>query len=150
MSSLAFSTQEVRLGSETARRQVAPISEFDFRQPITDRGPGLLSDFELDQSPCLFLNCGAAVPPPILVRADEVIEWGLDARNPSGPEVRRTAPKLAGHMTASDLRTARHMTSYTAGAIHTSDAAIFLSSGRRRPNRSAALVRSEAAMCNIA
>ena len=81
------------MGSETARRQVAPISEFDFRQPIRDRGPGLLSDFELDRSPCLFLNCGAAVPPPILVRADEVIEWGLDARNPSGPEVRRTAPK---------------------------------------------------------
>ena len=150
MSSPAFSTQEVRLGSETARRQVARISEFDFRQPITDRGPGLLSDFELDQSPCLFLNCGAAVPPPILVRADEVIEWGLDARNPSGPEVRRTAPKRPDTWTASDLRTARHMTSYTAGAIHASDSAIFLSSGRRRPNRSAALVRSGAAMCNIA
>jgi len=29
-----------------------------------DRGPGLLRDFELDWSPCLFLDHGATVPHP--------------------------------------------------------------------------------------
>jgi hypothetical protein len=33
------------------------ILEFDLRQPVIDRGPGLLRDFELDRSPCLSLNC---------------------------------------------------------------------------------------------
>ena len=46
--------REVRSGSESAREQVAPIPEFDLRQPITDRGPSLFRDFELDRSPCLF------------------------------------------------------------------------------------------------
>src|SRR5215471_7881677 len=57
-------SREVRLGSETAREQVAPIPEFDLRQPIMDRGPGLLHDFELDRSPCLFLDHGATVSHP--------------------------------------------------------------------------------------
>jgi hypothetical protein len=54
----------MRLGSETAREQVTPIPEFDLRQPIMDRGSGLLGDFELDRSPRLFLNHGATVPHP--------------------------------------------------------------------------------------
>src|ERR1700732_4505281 len=56
--------REARLGSETAREQIAPIPEFDLRQPILDRGPSLLRDFELDRSPCLFLDHGATVPHP--------------------------------------------------------------------------------------
>ena len=36
--------RKVRLGSETDREQVAPIPEFDPRQPVMDRGPGLLRD----------------------------------------------------------------------------------------------------------
>src|SRR6516225_10701124 len=54
-------SREMRLGSETAREQLAPVPEFDLRQPIMDRGPGLLHDFELDRSPCLFLDHGATV-----------------------------------------------------------------------------------------
>src|SRR5258705_2102716 len=38
--------------------RIAPVPEFDLRQPIIDRGPGLLYDFELDRSPCLFLDHG--------------------------------------------------------------------------------------------
>src|SRR6202045_5402660 len=56
--------REVRLGSETAREQIASIPEFDLRQPILDRGPSLLRDFELDRSPCLFLDHGATAPHP--------------------------------------------------------------------------------------
>ena len=51
-------SREMRLGSETAREQVAPVPEFDLRQPIMDRGPGLLHDLELDRSPSLFLDQG--------------------------------------------------------------------------------------------
>src|SRR5690348_3055354 len=57
-------SREMRLGAETAREQVTPIPEFDLRQPIMDRGPGLLGDFELDRSPRLFLNRGATVSHP--------------------------------------------------------------------------------------
>src|SRR5258708_18206616 len=57
-------SREMRLGSETAREQVAPGPEFDLRQPIMDRGPGLLHDFELDRAPCFFLNHGATVSHP--------------------------------------------------------------------------------------
>jgi hypothetical protein len=70
--------REVRLGSEPAREQVAPLPEFDLRQPITDRGPSLLRDFELDGSPCLFLNQGDSVPHPaagayvVDLQADEI------------------------------------------------------------------------------
>jgi hypothetical protein len=70
--------REVRLGSETAREQVAPIPEFDLRQPVMDRGPSLLRDFELDWSPCLFLNHSATVPHPaagayvVDLQADEI------------------------------------------------------------------------------
>jgi hypothetical protein len=54
-------SREMRLGSETAREQVAPVPEFDLRQPIMDRGLSLLHDLELDRSPCLFLDHGATV-----------------------------------------------------------------------------------------
>jgi hypothetical protein len=43
-----------------------------------DRGPGLLGDFELDRSPCLFLDHGATVPHPaagayvVDLQADEI------------------------------------------------------------------------------
>src|SRR5258708_37095512 len=57
-------SREMRLGSETAREHVAPVPEVDLRQPIMDRGPGLLHDFELDPSPCLFLDHGAPVSHP--------------------------------------------------------------------------------------
>src|ERR1700758_3856878 len=70
--------REVRLGSETAREQIAPIPEFDLRQPIMDRGPGLLRDFELDRSLCLILDHGATVSHPapgayvVDLRTDEI------------------------------------------------------------------------------
>jgi hypothetical protein len=58
----------MRLGSETAWEQVAPVPEFDLRQPIMDRGTSLLRDLELDRLPRLFLNHSATVSHP----ADEV------------------------------------------------------------------------------
>src|SRR5258707_7388099 len=71
-------SREMRLVSETAREQVAPVPEFDLRQPIMDRGPGLLHDFELDRSPCFFLDDGATVSHPaagayvVDLQADEI------------------------------------------------------------------------------
>ena len=68
----------MRLGSETAREQIAPIPELNLRQPVMDRGPGLLHDFELDRSPCLFLDHGATVSHPaagayvVDLQADEI------------------------------------------------------------------------------
>ena len=70
--------REMRLGSETAREQVATVPEVDLRQPIMDRGSGLLHDFELDRSPCLFLDHGATVSHPaagayvVDLQADEI------------------------------------------------------------------------------
>src|SRR6516164_2539238 len=71
-------SREMRLGSKTAREQVAPIPELDLRQPVMDRGPGLLHDFELDRSPRLFLDHGATVSHPaagayvVDLQADEI------------------------------------------------------------------------------
>src|SRR5439155_19740413 len=71
-------SREMRLGSKTAREQITPIPEFDLRQPIIDRGPGMLGDFELDRSPCLFLNHSATFSHPaagpyvVDLQADEI------------------------------------------------------------------------------
>src|SRR6516165_9501555 len=103
---------EVRSSSEPAREQVTPIPEFDLRQPIMDRGPSLLGDFELDWSPCLFLNHGATVPHSaagghiVNLQADEIAasELAVDRKieqgeisfpalqlksNPNGPDIFR-------------------------------------------------------------
>src|ERR1700758_2198005 len=104
--------RDVRLSSETAREQIAPIPEFDLRQPIMDRGPGLLGDFELHRSPCLFLDHGATVSHPaagayvVDLQADEIAtsELAVDREveqgkislptlqlkpNPNGPDIFR-------------------------------------------------------------
>ena len=104
--------REVRLSSEPARKQVTPIPEFDLRQPIMDRGPSLLHDFELDRSPCLFLDHGATVSHPatgayvVDLQADEIAasELAVDRKieqgeisfpalqlkpNPNGPDISR-------------------------------------------------------------
>src|SRR6516225_10142975 len=54
--------REVRLadGSGTSNT----TAEFDPRQPVMDRDPGLLRNFELNRSPSLFLNHGATMPHP--------------------------------------------------------------------------------------
>ena len=104
--------REMRLGSETAREQVAPVPEFELRQLIMDRGPGLLHDFELDRSPCLFLDHGATVSHPaagayvVDLQVDEIAtsELAVDREveqgkislpalqlkpNPNGPDIFR-------------------------------------------------------------
>ena len=104
--------REVQLSSEPAREQIMPIPEFDLQQPITDRGPSLLCDFELDWSPCLFLNHSAAVTHPaaganvVDLQADEIAasELAVDRKieqgeisfpalqlkpNPNGPDIFR-------------------------------------------------------------
>src|SRR5260370_19286879 len=78
-------SREMRLGSETAREQVAPLPEFDLRQPIMNRGPGLLHDFELDRSPCLFLDHRATVSHP--AAAAYVVDPQADAIATSEPPV---------------------------------------------------------------
>jgi hypothetical protein len=115
--------REVRLGSETAREQVAPIPEFDLRQPVMDRGPSLLRDFELDWSPCLFLNHSATVPHPaagayvVDLQADEIAasELAVDRKveqgeisfpalqlkpNPNGPDIFRLERALLADQAA--------------------------------------------------
>jgi hypothetical protein len=115
--------REVRSGSETAREQVALVPEFDFRQPITDRGPGLLHDFELDRSPCLFLDHGATVSHPaagayvVDLQADEIAtsELAVDREveqgkisfpapqlkpNPNGPDIFRLERALLADQAA--------------------------------------------------
>lgn len=68
----------MRLRAEPAREQVAPTPEVALRQPVLDRGPSLLGDFELDRSPGLLLDHGAAVANPgtgahvIHLQADEI------------------------------------------------------------------------------
>jgi hypothetical protein len=116
-------SREVRSGSETAREQVAPVPEFDLRQPIMDRGPGLLHDFELDRSPCLFLDHGATVSHPaasayvVDLQADEIAtsELAVDREveqgkisfptlqlkpNPNGPDIFRLERALLADQAA--------------------------------------------------
>jgi len=118
-----LASREMRLGSETAREQVTPIPEFDLRRPITDRGPGLLHDFELDRSPCLFLDHGATVSHPaagayvVDPQADEIaasqlavdreVEQGkisfpaLQLKpNPNGPDIFRLERALLADQAA--------------------------------------------------
>ena len=113
----------MRLGSETAREQVTPIPEFDLRQPIMDRGPSLFRDFELDWSPCLFLNHGATVSHPaagayvVDLQADEIAtsELAVDRKveqgkislpalqlkpNPNGPDIFRLERALLADQVA--------------------------------------------------
>jgi hypothetical protein len=54
----------VRLRSKAPRKKIAPAAEIDFGQPISDRGPGLRRDLELDRPPGLLLDHGPAVPHP--------------------------------------------------------------------------------------
>src|ERR1700730_2735411 len=116
-------SREMRLCSETAREQVAPVPEFDLRQPIMDRGPGLLHNFELDRSPCLFLDHGTAVSHPaasayvVDLQADEIAtsELAVDREveqvkisfpdlqlepNPNGPDIFRLERALLAGQTA--------------------------------------------------
>src|ERR1700731_4075062 len=115
--------REARLGSETTREQIASIPEFDLRQPIMDRGPGLLRDFELDRSPCLFLDHGATVSHPaagayvVDPQADEIAtsELAVDREveqgkislptlqlkpNPNGPDIFRLERALLADQVA--------------------------------------------------
>src|SRR6476619_420279 len=118
-------SRAMRLGSETAREQVAPVPEFHLRQPIMDRGPGLLHDFELDRSPCLLLDHGATVSHPaagayvVDLQADEIAasELAVDREveqgkislpalqlklkpNPNGPDIFRLERALLANQTA--------------------------------------------------
>src|ERR1700737_2198677 len=115
--------REGRLGSGRAREQIASIPEFDLRQPIMDRGPGLLHDFELDRSPCLFLDHGATVSHPaagayvVDLQADEIAtsELAVDREveqgkisfpalqlkpNPNGPDIFRLERALLADQAA--------------------------------------------------
>src|ERR1700732_1953485 len=87
---------------------------------IMDRGPGLFHDFELDRSPCLFLDHGATVSHPaagayvVDLRADEIAtsELAVDREveqgkislptlqlnpNPNGPLPARTGERRRSH-----------------------------------------------------
>src|SRR3984893_3636242 len=88
-----------------------------------DRGPGLLHDFELDWSPCLFLNHGATVPHPaagayvVDLQADDIAasQLAVDRKveqgeisfpalqlkpNPKGPDIFRLERALLADQAA--------------------------------------------------
>jgi hypothetical protein len=88
-----------------------------------DRGPGLLHDFELDRSPCLFLDHGATVSHPaagayvVDLQADEIAtsELAVDREveqgkislptlqlkpNPNGPNIFRLERALLADQAA--------------------------------------------------
>jgi hypothetical protein len=49
---------------ESGSGKDSAAAEIDFGQPVSDRGPGLLRDLELDRPPGLLLDHGPAVPHP--------------------------------------------------------------------------------------
>jgi hypothetical protein len=49
---------------ESARDEVLPLPRLDFRKPVSDRGSGLLGDFELDLPAYLRLDDSGAVSRP--------------------------------------------------------------------------------------
>src|SRR5262252_6521438 len=80
--------REVRLRPEATQEQVLSTSAADLRQPVLNRRSGLLGDFELNRSPRLLLDHGAAVSAPatdadvIDFQADEitVAELAIDRK----------------------------------------------------------------------
>jgi len=55
--------RNVGLLVDAARKKKAAVTDFEYRQPILDRSPGLLRQFELDR-PAVFLNDRCAVAQP--------------------------------------------------------------------------------------
>src|SRR5262249_5504178 len=54
----------MRLRSKAAREKITPVPEIGFGQPVSDRGPGLLRNFELDRPPGFPLDHGGPLPRP--------------------------------------------------------------------------------------